>query len=306
MKIFDKIHNIFCKFLCICFKDKTIKQILQLSKSEKIEFLKKLIDENLKHDKVEKIQYSNNIHNSYKFVNHFHQLPCSLETRKKRADLFEKNGFRDKKILLIGDDDLVSVELSLRNFKNITVIDCDINLIEKLKIITHGAKYPITFIHLNIYNGIPKYLSNIFDIVCFDPPQNFEDLNIFINCALKTIKNENSMLYIMLNSYSLGKINLDTFILNMQIHGFINMNKFDFFNCYPLNSGQSFLLKFMSYFTHNNSQRRKIINYKYYYTDCFEFKSLNYLQNNEKTFEDNNNISQIISGYSIPELPIFL
>jgi predicted methyltransferase len=207
MKITEKAHRIFCSCLSIFFKSRTIKHILKLNGQEKKEFLNKLLEENLKNSNTDFSETYLNKSNSFRFVQSYNQLPCTIDTRKKRADLFERNGFRDKEILLMGDDDLVSVELASRNFKYITILDCDMKLLEKLKILTQDSKFPITFFHVDLYQGLPNFLKNNYDVVCFDPPQNFEDLNVFMKCALKALKISNSNLYMMVNSIALGKRN---------------------------------------------------------------------------------------------------
>ena len=303
MKILDNIHKIFCTFLSIFFRSRTIKHILKLNGNEKKEFLKKIIDENLKQERIEPIEFINK-KSSFKFVQSYNQLPCTIETRKKRADLFERNGFREKEILLMGDDDLVSLELASRNFKHITVLDCDITLLEKLKILTQDAKFPITFFHVDLYDGLPKFLNHIFDVVCFDPPQNYEDLSIFMGCALKALKYSNSSFYMMVNSTALGKNNAESLISQLQLYGFTNTQKFDFFNCYPLNKGQSLLLKLMSRFTHSYSERKKGLECKYYFTDCLEFRSNSYAQSKEQFVEEKQIITPVVGHFTLPDIPI--
>lgn len=304
MKISEEFHKIFCSLISIFFKSRTIRHILKLSRKEKKEFLKKIIDENIKQEKMEPIEHLTQKSSSFKFVQSYNQLPCTVETRKKRADLFERNGFKEKEILLMGDDDLVSVELASRNFKHITVLDCDTTLLEKLKILTQDAKFPITFFHVDLYDGLPKFLHNIYDVVCFDPPQNYEDLSIFMGCALKSLKYSNSSFYMMVNSIALGKNNAERLTSQLQLYGFMNTQKFDLFNCYPLNRGQSLLLKAMSYFIHHSSSNKKGISCKYYYTDCLEFKSNTYVQSKEQVIEEKQIVPPIVGHFTLPEIPI--
>jgi predicted methyltransferase len=110
MKISSKMHFIICGFLSLFFKSRTIKHILRLKASEKKEFLRKMINENIRQDVNEKKIYFSVQKQSFKFVESYNQLPCTVDTRKKRADLLEKNGFCDKHILLMGDDDLKNID----------------------------------------------------------------------------------------------------------------------------------------------------------------------------------------------------
>ncbi len=278
---------ILSKVLSLFFRSRTIRHILSLTNDEKKDFLVKIINENKKYVEQEKQELSSN--NSFKFVQNYNQLPCTIETRKKRADLLEKNGYRDKQILLMGDDDLLSVELAARNFRHVTVLDCDHSLLNKLKILTHEAKYPVNFFHIDLYHGIPNYLNNLFDVVCFDPPQNSKDLNIFIESSFKAIKYYDSRLYMMINTSALGQKNFNNMSNIIAANGFKETNKYEYFNCYPLNKGQSFLLTFVSQFLKADLHSNKKVNCKYYFTDCYEFKYSS--QNNQSDVASNNPVT---------------
>lgn len=302
MKIPNNIQSIFCSILSLFFKSRTIKHILKLEGNEKKIFLSKMIDENIRQLSLENEEHQAFKSGSLRFIESYNQLPCTIETRKKRADLLEKNGFRDKEILLMGDDDLLSVELAARNFRHITVLDCDIRLLNKLKILTQETKYPINFFHVDLYEGLPNFLNHIFDVVCFDPPQNFEDLNIFTKCAIKSLKSNFSCFYMMINSSSLGKINSEKVVTQLQKNGFINTNTYEIFNCYPLNKGQSLLLSIMAKFTHSNYE--KSIKCKYYFSDCLEFKSISLLNSIEQISDEKKITPPIVPHYTLPEIPI--
>jgi hypothetical protein len=38
-------------------------------------------------------------------------------------------------------------------------------LLEELKILTQDSKYQVTFFHVDLYEGLPKFLQNIFEVV---------------------------------------------------------------------------------------------------------------------------------------------
>ncbi|WP_186645588.1 bis-aminopropyl spermidine synthase family protein [Fluviispira vulneris] len=304
MKIIDQIHKLICKIVSIFFASRTVRHVLSLNRTEKKEFLRKIIEENKKQNFHENTNLIQHTKSKFKLVQSYNQLPCTIETRKKRADLFERNGFRDKSILLMGDDDHVSVELAARNFKYVTVLDCDLRLLEELKVLTQDAKHQVTFFHVDLYDGLPKFLQHIFDVVCFDPPQNYEDLNVFLKCALKATKYENSNFYMMVNCNSLGNKNIEKIFEVLKKSGFINSKRMDFFNCYPLNKGQSLLLKVMSYFTHSFKERKEGIHCRYYYTDCLEFKADTLQKSNHDLFDEHQVISPVVSHINLPEIPL--
>lgn len=90
MKITDSALKIVCSFLCIFIKSRTIRHILTLSKVERNEFLDKIINENINKKKHEQIDFSSKIINSFKFVQSYNQLPCTVETRKKELIFLKK------------------------------------------------------------------------------------------------------------------------------------------------------------------------------------------------------------------------
>ena len=74
MKIPNKIQVIFCSFLSIFFRSRTIKHILKLNGSEKKEFLTKIINENIKYKNNEKQEVSFVNYNSFKFIESYNQF----------------------------------------------------------------------------------------------------------------------------------------------------------------------------------------------------------------------------------------
>src|SRR5690606_28125280 len=60
------------------------------------------------------------------------QLPCTQETAAQRVQKALEMFDHDAKILLLGDDDMVSVELAQAGFRNITAVDIDKKIIKNI------------------------------------------------------------------------------------------------------------------------------------------------------------------------------
>lgn len=281
MKIIEFVYNKLHQRLRKYFKNDTIKHVLSLNFSELKNYLHDLSLNNSSY--ISEHRHDRTL--SYRFVNRYSQLPCTVDTQQKRAFLFEKKGFHNKRILLLGDDDMLSVELSRRYFKNVTVVDCDTSLLQKIKRLTEKAIYPVELVHVDLKDGLPNSVLQKFDVVCFDPPQNSEGFRLFLSWALKALKDEVSFLFVMLNSNIFKQIDLDECLLILANSGYILNKKYTSFNSYPLNISQSFLLRFGVYFLLNKQEKTKA-KLNYYFSDCFEFEKRKNLEEGQQQFMD--------------------
>ena len=262
------------------FNNDTIKHVLNLNYSEIKNYVQNLSSNNnqfvIEHNKHEKKL-------SHRFVNKYSQLPCTVDTQQKRALLFEEKKFHNKHILLLGDDDLLSLELSRRYFKHVTVVDCDKLLLEKIKKLTEKAIYPVTLIHMDLKDGLPDSILAKFDVVCFDPPQNSNGFKLFLSWALKSLKNDVSFLFIMINSDIFKQSDFNEYLATIFQSGYILTQKHASFNSYPLNISQSFLLKIGAYFLLHKQGKNKV-KLNYYFSDCFEFENYRNLEVKPQAF----------------------
>lgn len=124
------------------------------------------------------------------------QTECTPETSLKRAVLaLENNAILGKNILCLGDDDLVSVSITVllnkifkipvANICSVTVTDIDDRILEfvnnfdgKIQIVKHDLTTKMSD------DEIGKY-----DTVFTDPPYTLEGLALFMRCARLNLKN---------------------------------------------------------------------------------------------------------------------
>ncbi|MCX8191941.1 MAG: bis-aminopropyl spermidine synthase family protein [Nitrososphaerales archaeon] len=125
-----------------------------------------------------------------------------------RVALMHHHGDLDgKSIVLIGDDDLLSIALSLTTLPSrITVLEIDKRIGEFLKSINKDYGFNIEFIEYDVSNPLPKELHESFDTFSSEPLETLSGLRAFIVRGVSCLK-EGGAGYFGLTRYeaSLGK-----------------------------------------------------------------------------------------------------
>jgi predicted methyltransferase len=101
------------------------------------------------------------------------------------------NDLYNKQFILIGDDDLLSIALSLTDLPSrICVLDVDKRLGEYIKKINQEYKFEIEFYEYNITEPLPENLINQFDVFSSEPLESLSGLKAFIERGICCLKNE--------------------------------------------------------------------------------------------------------------------
>jgi len=119
-----------------------------------------------------------------------------------RAALMQFYGDLDgKEIVLIGDDDLLSVALSLTGLpSHVTVLDIDKRLGNFLQTVNKDYGFSIEFVEYNVAEPLPKELRGRFDVFSSEPLETFSGLKAFIIRGVACLK-ENGVGYFGLTHY---------------------------------------------------------------------------------------------------------
>lgn len=112
------------------------------------------------------------------------QLPCTRETAQQRVQKALSLLGHDAKILLLGDDDLVSVELAEAGFRNITVVDIDRKIIGAIRKACDTGGHDISLAVHDLRRPAPRDLIGDYDLVFFDPEYSLAGLELFFSAAL--------------------------------------------------------------------------------------------------------------------------
>jgi hypothetical protein len=136
-------------------------------------------------------KYSPEKPNPKRNYDQFFALP---ETVAKRAALMDFLGdIKNKKILFLGDDDYTALTVAAyRQASNITVMDIDSDIIDKIKSISLKENLDIQIINHDVRLPIPQNLLDKFDIVFTDPPYSQNGINLFLSRGVHVLNPENS------------------------------------------------------------------------------------------------------------------
>ncbi len=128
------------------------------------------------------------------------QSKCTMETSFKRAVLcLQNHSLIGKKILCVGDDDLVSISLGFllkklfpnRPLKNaITVIDIDNRFLDTISETSRRENLPITCIRADLKNSLPQQLVGQFDCFFTDPPYTLPGAVLFLSRGITALKKQ--------------------------------------------------------------------------------------------------------------------
>jgi predicted methyltransferase len=110
----------------------------------------------------------------------------------KRVEfIYERGDLLDSDILVIGDDDLISIALGLTKLpKKIYVLEIDKRLIDYIETHAHKLNLPIKTLQYDARNLLPKELINRFDIFITDPPETLKALKTFLSRGIQSLKTQ--------------------------------------------------------------------------------------------------------------------
>ena len=122
------------------------------------------------------------------------QAPCIPDTAMRRALLMLQNGaLEGKRVLLLGDDDSVSIAIGLLGralrqndlikgdlTRAVTVIDADERRISFLRDTAAREQLSIEVVHHDLRRPLPAGLLRAFDVIETDPPYTLEGARLFL------------------------------------------------------------------------------------------------------------------------------
>ena len=109
---------------------------------------------------------------------------------KKTLYLLKKGDIEGRKIIFLGDDDLISLAVDLTKLSNeITVVDIDNRVLNFLS----NSATKLSIKNFNVINhdlreSIPENIINKYDIAVMDPPYTNEGLRLFLKRAKQVLK----------------------------------------------------------------------------------------------------------------------
>jgi hypothetical protein len=120
------------------------------------------------------------------FTRGFGQLPCSLKSIQHRVSLIQEVTSKNDPILIIGDDDALSIALTQAGYTDVTVFEIDPRVIRSLehasKKFPHSPRYHLQ----DVFNPVPKEFLRPYALLTFDPWYDLEGFSAFTKCGLST------------------------------------------------------------------------------------------------------------------------
>lgn len=170
------------------------------------------------------------------------QAMATIETTFRRAMLcFERQCLVGKKILCVGDDDLVSIALGFllkelfpgKSYpqKTIYVFDIDERFVNYINEAAEKHKLPIECITINLKDPLPIYYANNFDCFFIDPPYTINGLTLFLSRGISALKKEKGLTVFL--SFGQKPINEKLIVQEIILdHGLTISDIFNSFNNY--------------------------------------------------------------------------
>jgi len=122
------------------------------------------------------------------------QQTCTLHTSWNRADLIAKKFGPGSKVLILGDDDLVSLALAQFPGFEIDVLEIDIKLVRLLKKESEG-RFRVK--RRDLSAGLPEEFREQYDVVVSDPMYAADGMGMFLECCSQALKpNSESRLFL--------------------------------------------------------------------------------------------------------------
>lgn len=186
------------------------------------------------------------------------QSKCTVDTAIKRAVLCAKNSaLIGKKILCLGDDDLVSIALGFllkKLFNNssysktrIFVMDIDNRILDYISSISKDEDLPISCKYVDLRMPLPEEFKNQFDCLFTDPPYTLQGMNLFLSRGLEALKNQNglSIFFSYAHKSPEFELNMQKYFVHMGLMISEILNSFNIYDGAQIigNTGQMIILK---------------------------------------------------------------
>jgi predicted methyltransferase len=122
------------------------------------------------------------------------QTHCTVDTKLRRVlRLHDAGALAGQRVLLLGDDDLVSVALAAfaaqsgASPRRLAVVDCDPDLIAYLGAELGALGLAAELIEHDLREPLPRSLLAGFDVVCTDPPYTVAGAELFLSRAVSAL-----------------------------------------------------------------------------------------------------------------------
>ena len=135
------------------------------------------------------------------------QCHCTPKTKLRRVLAMNAVGaIAGRRILLLGDDDLISVALLrfVRQFgahiDELAVLDVDDRLIDFVRVELADAPFPVRCLRRDFREALPSSFAGRYDTVVTDPPYTAAGARLFLGRAAEALSGEGSSVFLSFGS----------------------------------------------------------------------------------------------------------
>ncbi|MFK7823114.1 MAG: bis-aminopropyl spermidine synthase family protein [Oligoflexales bacterium] len=174
----------------------------------------------------------------------YNQQPCTLLTVKKRVEQATLLCGKSDPILVLGDDDLIGIELAKAGFTNVCSVDIDPSICRNLNVLAKKHNLPLKTLVHDIRQNPPEDFIQDYRLVFIDPMYSLEGISMFLEGAFSFTKNrQGTLIFLSLHLMSLLRHGIDKLPLLLDSYKLTVMNHIGGFNTYPIPYGLWFLIK---------------------------------------------------------------
>lgn len=144
------------------------------------------------------------------------------DTLKRAVFIYERGDLEDKRVFILGDDDLLTLALALMNLaEHITVVEIDKRIVDFIKETAKklGCK-EIEVLQYNVVNELPSSLKGNYDTFVTDPVETWKGIKFFLGRCIQSLKGRGCSGYFGLTHLeaSSGKwYEIEKFLLNCNL-----------------------------------------------------------------------------------------
>ena len=168
------------------------------------------------------------------FFGPHHQLPCSAATLEDRVALVKRHVAFDQPLLIIGDDDMQSLRLAEEGFGDITTIEIDPVIAQRISDAAARRSLPIRVVCQSI-DDAGDDLVRPYAAILIDPPCNPAGLAVFLDGARRLDAGlPGGRLFLSTHFLSLGEDGYDGLRRSLADSGYQRVFYEPGFNRYPI------------------------------------------------------------------------
>lgn len=137
----------------------------------------------------------------------FDQLQLSEEAVLKKIEAMRKfDDLKDKKIICLGDDDLVGIALALtKETREITILDIDKEIIDYENNVFEKLGYKKSAFLCDFLKPIPERFRGKYDIFITEPPDTVKGIALFFSRGIECLNKEGGIAYLGVSTTDLDE-----------------------------------------------------------------------------------------------------